>query len=168
MLFRSPGEARGACWQDFDGKRLFVRQSVWHTHTTAPKTEGATSYVPVIETLAEILGRLREADGNPSDGPILRGPSGKPINLDNLSKRVMAALLGDSWHGWYSLRRGVATALAGLTRDGMASKGLLRHTNLATTTRHYVKDVPENTLAAMDRLENLFNPCATGANERPN
>jgi hypothetical protein len=26
----------------------------------------------------------------------------------------------------------------------MASKGLLRHTNLATTTRHYVKDVPEN------------------------
>ena len=35
------------------------------------------------------------------------------------------------WRGWYSLRRGVATTLAGLTRDGMASKGLLRHANLA-------------------------------------
>jgi hypothetical protein len=25
---------------------------------------------------------LRELDGNPSIGPILRGPSGKPMNLD--------------------------------------------------------------------------------------
>ena len=39
----------------------------------------------------------------------------------------------------------VATTLAGLTKDGMASKGLLRRANLATTTRHYVKDAPENT-----------------------
>jgi hypothetical protein len=61
-------------------------------------------------------------------GPILRGPSGKPLDLDNLSKAA-----GLEWHGWYSLRRGVATTLAGLTRNGMASKGLLRHPNLATT-----------------------------------
>jgi hypothetical protein len=40
--------------------------------------------------------------------------------------------------------------------DGMASKGLLHHTNLATTTRHYVKDVPENTLLAMELLEKLL------------
>ena len=164
-----PGEVRGACWQDYDGKSLFIRQSVWHTYTTTPKTEDAASPVPVIETLADILRQLRKADGNPSSGPILKGPSGKPINLDNLSKRVVSLLLkaaGLNWHGWYSLRRGVATTLAGLTRDGMASKGLLRHTNLATTTRHYVKDVPENTLNAMTLLETLFNQCATTT--RPN
>jgi len=62
----------------------------------------------------------------------------------------------------------VATTLAGLTRDGMASKGLLRHANLATTTRHYVKDVPENTLSAMNQLDRLFNECATGSTGRPN
>ena len=93
------------------------------------------------------------------------------MNLDNLSKRVMSPLLksaGIQWHGWYSLRRGVATTLAGLTRDGMASKGLLRHTNLATTTRHYVKDVPENTLLAMELLEKLCNECATLDTSRPN
>jgi integrase len=166
-----PGEARGASWQDFDGKRLFVRRSVWHTHTTTPKTEDAASPVPVIETLAEIIGQLREADGNPSTGPILRGPSGKAANLDNLSKRVLIPLLkaaGLEWHGWYSLRRGVATTLAGLTRDGMASKGLLRHTNLATTTRHYVKDVPENTQAAMILLESLFSRCSPANAAKPN
>jgi integrase len=159
-----PGEARGARWEDYTGKRLSISQSVWHTHTTSPKTEEAASPVPVIDTLAGILSDLREHDGNPTSGPILRGPSGKPLNLDNLSKRVMMPLLkaaGLQWHGWYSLRRGVATTLAGLTRDGMASKGLLRHTNLATTTRHYVKDVPENTLSAMNQLEDLFNRCST-------
>jgi hypothetical protein len=140
----------------------------------------------VIELLADILAQLREAGNNPATGPILRGPSGKPLNLDNLSKRVVIPYLKRCavcsnlesehakadhkfeldtslpiWHGWYSLRRGIATTLAGLTRDGMASKGLLRHTNLATTTRHYVKDVPENTLAAMHRLEILFTKCST-------
>jgi integrase len=188
-----PGEARGARWEDYDGKRLIVTQSVWHTHTTSPKTADAASPVPVIETLAEILAKVREVDGNPTSGPILRGPSRKPLNLGNLSKRIIVPTLrrcencheselghgaadhefkldaaSTQRHGWYSLRRGVATTLAGLTRDGMASKGLLRHTNLATTTRHYVKDVPENTLSAMNQLETLFNKCATGTAVRPN
>jgi len=141
--------------------------------------------------LADILAELRQADGHPADGPILRGPSGKPLLLDNLSKRVVIPALRrcvcgkqesghnaehdfkldetvPGWHGWYSLRRGVATTLAGLTRDGMASKGLLRHTNLATTTRHYVKDVPENTQSAMILLETLCNRSATDSDVRPN
>jgi hypothetical protein len=50
----------------------------------------------------------------------------------------------------------------------MASKGLLRHTNLATTTRHYIHDVPENTLSAMELLEKLCNECATGVNDTIN
>ena len=88
-----PGEARGICWEHYDGKRLFVTQSVWHKFTTDPKTLDAASPVPVIETLAEILSDLRERDGNPSTGPILRGPSGKPMILDNLSKRVVIPAL---------------------------------------------------------------------------
>lgn len=157
-----PGEARGARWEDYTGKRLFVRQSIWPTDATEPKTEEAASPVPVIDTLEGILRQLREADGNPTNGPILRGPSGKPLNLDNLRSA------GLTWHGWYSLRRGVATTLAGLRHDGMISSGLLRHTNLATTTRHYVKDVPENTLSAMNQLETLFNECATPDSNRVN
>ena len=117
--------------------------------------------------LAGIMAELREKDGNPTNGPILRGPSKKPLNLDNLAKRVLCPLLkakGIEWHGWYSLRRGVATTLAGLSRDPLASKGLLRHSSLATTERHYIKDVPENTLQAMNRLEQLFNECSTVKN----
>jgi integrase len=125
-----PDEARGIRWEDFDGKRLYITQSVWHKFTTDPKTPDAASPVPVIETLAEILCDLRERDGNPTTDPILRGPSGKPMILDNLSNRVVVpalmrcAVCGEQeseheaehefkldesipkWAGWYSLRRG--------------------------------------------------------------
>jgi integrase len=187
-----PGEARGVCWEDYTGKRLLVRQSVWHKFITEPKTERAASAVPVIAPLFEILNDLRERDGNPTSGPVLRGPKGRPLLLDNVSKRVIVpalkrcAICGKResahesahlfeqdeklpvWRGWYALRRGVATTLAGLTKDGMASKGLLRHTNLATTTRHYIHDVPENTISAMELLEKLCNGCAPGLANRPN
>jgi integrase len=85
-----PGEARGIRWEDFDGKRLFVRQSVWHTHTTSPKTADAASSVPVIDTLADILGKVREVDGNPATGPV-QPPEGHPTRYGKSTRQ------GDSW-----------------------------------------------------------------------
>jgi len=186
-----PGEARGICWEDCDGKRLIVRQSIWHTYTTSPKTSGSAKPVPLIEPLGSILGELREKDGNPSFGPILRGPSGKPIDLHNLANRIVIPALKrclvcqksesdhgqadhefrldeslPKWHGWYALRRGVATAVADLS-NSLAAKGLLRHSSVSTTERHYIKDVPESTLNAMKLLETLCNPSATEDEAKP-
>src|SRR6267378_3417278 len=85
-----PGEARGVRWEDYDGKTLHVKQSVWRKHTTDPKTASAAKPVPVIEPLRELLAELREAEGNPADGPILRGAlAGKPLNLDMLAREVI-------------------------------------------------------------------------------
>jgi integrase len=122
-----PGEARGARWEDYDGKRLFVRRSVWRVWTTAPKTESSVKPVPIIEPLSGILRDLQTADGNPSSGPVLRGPSGKPLDLDNLAERIVKPALKrcalckqpasehvkaghefeldetlPKWHGWYA------------------------------------------------------------------
>jgi integrase len=181
-----PGEARGVRWEDFDGKKLMIRRSIWHTHTTSPKTQSSAKPVPVIEPLATILVEVREIDGNPQSGPILRGPSGKPLDLHNLANRVVIPTLKrcviclrpefehgaddghdfeldtsvPKWHGWYSLRRGVATVVANLS-NSLAAKGLLRHSSVSTTERHYIKDVPESTLEAMKLLETLCNHRAT-------
>lgn len=166
-----PGEARGVEWQDYDGSRLFVRRSIWRVWTTSPKTESSVKPVPVIEPLTSILTDLRQADGNPSSGPILRGPSGKPLDLDNLAERVVRPVLrnaGIPWYTWYSFRRGVSTTVRALSKDSLASKGLLRHSSVSTTERHYIKDVPENTLAAMKQLESLCNIRATEGNAKPN
>jgi len=155
-----PGEARGASWEDFDGRQLVVRQSIWHTHTTSPKTKSSAKPVPIIEPLRAILAELRESDGNPVSGPILRGASGKPLDLHNLGNRVVIPALKQAdppivWYGWYALRRGIATTIADLS-NSVAAKGLLRHSSISTTERHYIKDVPESTNRAMRQLEALL------------
>src|SRR5262249_34043997 len=147
---------------------------------------------PIIEPLARVLEALRETDGNPTSGPILRGPSGRPLDLHNLANRVVIPCLQrcvvchepkadhkqanhdfqqdpalPRWHGWYSLRRGVATAVADLS-NSLAAKGLLRHSSLSTTERHYIKDLPESTLQGMKLLESLCNSRATQVESKSN
>ena len=171
-----PGEARGARWENYDGKTLSVKQSVWGKHTTDPKTASAKKPVPVIQPLRELLAELREAEGNPANGPILRGlklskdGKPKPLNLNALARVIRAALLNREnyrngqakdwkpveWHGYYSLRRGIATQLNTMTRNHMAAKGLLRHSSINTTLAHYIKDVPEVTTNGMAQVEELF------------
>jgi integrase len=166
-----PGEARGARWEDYDGKTLSIKRSVWRKHTTDPKTASAAKPVLVIEPLRKLLAELLETEGNPANGPILRGVKGKPLDLNMMAKRVIRPALhnrenyrdGQSkdwkpleWQGFYSLRRGIATQLTAITRDPMAAKGLLRHSSVNTTLAHYIKDVPEVTANGMAQVEQLF------------
>ena len=51
--------------------------------------------------------------------------------------------------------------LNSVEKDPMAAKGLLRHSSVATTQKHYIKEVPAVTLAAMKKIEKLCNDCAT-------
>ena len=126
----------------------------------------------MIEPLRELLTHLRQTERNPTKGPILRGVKGGPLDLNILAKRVIRPALrnrenyrdGESknwkpleWHGFYSLRRGIATQLTAITRDPMAAKGLLRHSSVNTTLAHYIKDVPEVTANGMAQVEQLFN-----------
>lgn len=166
-----PGEARGARWEDYDGKTLSVKRSVWRKHTTLPKTASAAKPVLVIEPLRDLLVELHEAERKPTNGPILRGAKGGPLDLNMLAKRVIRPALrnrknyrdGESknwkpleWQGFYSLRRGIATQLTAITHDPMAAKGLLRHSSVNTTLAHYIKDVPEVTANGMAQVEELF------------
>jgi hypothetical protein len=36
------------------------------------------------------------------------------------------------------------------------AKGLLRHTNIATREQHYIKDVPEEAVRAVEKIDALF------------
>lgn len=130
----------------------------------------AAKPVPVIDPLRTLLADVRIADGNPLSGPILRGAFGKPLNLDNLAKRTIRPILqaaGLKWHGWYAFRRGIATLVNSVEKDAMAAKGLLRHASVTTTQRHYIKEVPEVTLKAMEKIEALCTHRATEAAGKP-
>ena len=68
---------------------------------------------------------------------------------------------GIPWHGWYSLRRGIAT-LAVSVESAQAAKSLLRHANIATTQQHYIKDSPVKTRRAMEKIAALFTGATAG------
>ena len=155
-----PGEARGAQWGDYDADKhlLNVQRSIWRKHETGPKTEGSVAPVPVAEALRVIL----EETPRTSEY-ILATPSGKPVDLHNLARRIIAPTLDlcgachkpqskhekadhefrrdplmPEWKGFYALRRGIATTLADVD-TAVAAKSVLRHSNISTTAQHYVK-----------------------------
>lgn len=154
-----PGEARGVEWRDYDGECLRIRQSVWRSHTTTPKTEESKRSVPVIEPLAGILNELRQQSAEPTLGPILRSDfADRPVSLDNLAFREVRPVLkaaGIPWAGWYSLRRGVATILAQIANNPTAASQLLRHKGIGMTLEHYIKPDTQAMTDAMRMLEGL-------------
>jgi integrase len=149
-----PGEARGCEWKDYDGKHLLIRQAVWRTNIDIPKTPDSIAKVPVSKHLKEILDEDRQPDGY-----MLAGTrTGRPIHLSNLSRRYVRPALEKrniAWYGWYAMRRGIGT-LATSEESPLAAKGLLRHANVATTEQFYIKDVPEDTQRAVQRIDELL------------
>ncbi len=115
---------------------------------------------------------------------IFQAGNGKPLNLDNLVRRVIIPVLspcavckkqedehkseGHSfsldknlprWHGWHAFRRGLATNLHTL---GVADKGIqaiLRHSTIGLTQNVYIKSVIESQVNALDALTEKFETC---------
>ena len=89
------GEIRGLTWADFDGKQLSVRHSVWNSEVTEPKTARSRAPIPVVKQLAEALEahKLRAGILAQSGLPIFQAGNGKPLNLDNLVRRVIRPAL---------------------------------------------------------------------------
>jgi integrase len=174
-----PGEARAVKWEDYDGKTLRVRASMWRTILSEPKTAESVAPVPVAETLRDILGESRGKSGY-----ILAGPSKKPVDLHNLASRKVVPALAlcaqcnqkekehaeldhefkplPTWVGWYGLRRGLAT-LATSIDSQLAAKSLLRHSNVQTTQQFYIKSVPADALRAVEKMDALFQKSANSA-----
>ena len=64
-------------------------------------------------------------------------------------------------------RRGIATLVSCVEKDAMAARGLLRHASVTTTQKHFIKEIPEITLRAMEKVGMLFNKCSTAGTAKP-
>ena len=156
------GEIRGLQWEDYKLAAtddvlglLYVTRSVWRTHIGKPKTKKSQAPVPVIPQLAERLAIWRELCGNPASGPTFPNSAGRPLNLDWLYQTKMKDVLAKSgidWKGWHGFRRGLASNLNELGIDDSVIQAILRHSNVATTQKHYIKTATPQAEAAMRRL----------------
>ncbi|MGA8214241.1 MAG: tyrosine-type recombinase/integrase [Candidatus Sulfotelmatobacter sp.] len=81
---------------------------------------------------------------------------GGALDLDNLADRVIKPSFktsGLEWKGWHAYRRGLATNLHELGVPDIVIQAILRHEDISTTQRSYIKTVPQEVTAAMKRLE---------------
>lgn len=117
------------------------------------------------EELSLRVAQLKEIAKNPplpTSGPIFasqrtddtRSPT--PLNMNNLlNRQILPALRkhGLQWHGWHGFRRGLATNLKRLGVDLKTIQEILRHAHISVTADIYVKEVSEQAVEAMHRLE---------------
>jgi integrase len=131
-------------------------------------------------------------------GSIFQAGNGKPLNLDNLARRVIAPAIERrvkcrqseadhktdghmfevdkslQWRGWHAFRRGLATNLHSLRVDDKTIQAILRHSNIGLTMNVYVKSVAVSGVNAMDllgaelRKKETYNNLATNGTTRPN
>lgn len=156
------GELRGLQWEDYKLATtddalgmLYVTRSVWRAHVGKPKTKKSQAPVPVIPQLAERLAAWRKLCGNPARGPIFANGNGRPLDLDWLYRARMKDVLAKSgmqWKGWHGFRRGLASNLNRLGVDDSVIQAILRHSDVATTQKHYIKTANRDTVAAMQKL----------------
>jgi integrase len=151
-------ELRGLRWSDFRDSHFFVSRTVWNTsERDKTKTIDAKAPVPVLKSLAKILEPLR------GDWCVFAGPkNGRPLNLANLARRVIVPRLKAAgvqcWLGWHGFRRSLATNLFELGEDEATIQAILRHADVKTTRRHYIKKnvVSKESKQAMNRLAQVF------------
>jgi integrase len=155
-------ELRGLRWEDLRDNQLFVTRTVWNTSERGKtKTASSKAPVPVLPILASLLEAHR--NGFAGDGYIFAGTKmRKPLNLANLARRVIVPKLRKAgvqyWSGWHGFRRGLATNLFELGVNETTIQAILRHSDVETTRKHYIKKnvVPEESKNAMKRLEDVF------------
>ena len=136
---------------------LNIRRSVWRTHvkfeTKTHEDEDDPGVVPIIKPLRAMLDAIKPENAS---GWMFGNSIGGALDLDNLADRVIKPVLkanGLKWKGWHAYRRGLATNLHELGVPDIVIQAILRHEDVSTTQRSYIKTVPEVVTAAMKRLE---------------
>lgn len=173
-------EIQGLVWESYNGETLKVVRSVWEGIAGEPKSKYSKGAVPVIAALRNILDQFRLRAGNPPAGIMFPAGNGSPLRMNNLLNDQILPVLnackscgepeGDhtgadhkyqrngsrpEWHGFHAFRRGLATNLHDLGVDDKTIQAILRHGNVAVTQRCYIKTLPQQSIAAMQKLDTL-------------
>jgi integrase len=156
-------EIQGLRWQDYTGKELYIRQNCIFGKRGEPKTEDSAAPVPVIAPLRQALDAHRLRQGDPGEGLVFQRPGGGWVCLQKVALRMRRVLeaAGLDWRGWHAFRRGLASNLYALGVPAKHVQAILRHSDVNTTLKYYVRTSSDDAIAAMDRLEQAFDTAST-------
>jgi integrase len=174
-------EIQGLMWEDYTGTELRIERGVVDGVTGECKSKSSKASIPVVGVLRQMLDAHRVRSGFPEAGVMFRTATGKnPLCMNNVLQDSIRPLIyrcrycgkleakhgreihkyerDESlpvWAGWHSLRRGLASNLYVGVPD-MTIQRILRHANVATTQAHYIKTSSAQSVAAMQKLDELL------------
>ncbi len=173
-----------------DGDTLKVMRAMWNGIEGEPKSKKSKAGVPVIGPLRRFLDQHRLRSGSPDTGIMFKTRNNTPLSMNNLLNDQIRPALDkcvrcrnsedvhgtadhdykrDSslpeWHGFHAFRRGLATNLHDLGVDDLTIQRILRHGDVSTTRRCYIKTLPEQSVAAMRKLETMIDQASSICNE---
>ncbi len=171
-----PGEIAALRWEDFDKDTVHIRRSVVRGVVGTPKTPESLASLPLPGQVIVPLTLWRQKLGNPNEGYVFESRNGAPVDLHNLTSRVIVphvegsrkcvvcdripnALKNTKWKTLYAGRRCAATAVIEANNGNLAiGQALLRHKSQITTAVFYKKAVtPETLRNGMKMLEAAAN-----------
>lgn len=156
------GEIQGFMWEDYDGHNIQVRRNCVFGQFGEPKTKDSAAPVPVTPLLASILEEYRQREGNPSSGLVFHRADARDqwLCLQKVAKRMEPILkkAGLPWLGWHAFRRGAGTSLFALGVQGKTIQRVLRHSDLQTTMKYYVKSSDAAAAEALGELDAKYQP----------
>ena len=168
------------CWEAYnaDNGEISVNSSVVNGKRGDTKTEARKNTVPVIQPVRELLDLYRFRLGAPTAGVMFATSLGTPLDLHNLFSRQIDPVLNAcehcgkarakhqladheyrrrsdlvQWRGWHAFRRGLASNLNELGVHDLTIQRILRHSNVATTRKSYIKIREDSVTAGMATLE---------------
>ena len=123
----------GAYWKFPPGMqwRECTGTLVW----TRPKTRAGVRMIPLIPEMADVLRKLREADGDNPHGLVLHHPDGSPISQDQDQKawRKLLVTAQVPHVPQHSVRHSTATLLLEAGVDAHVLQSVIGHSNIVTT-----------------------------------
>jgi integrase len=149
----SLAELRGLQWGDIEGNQLMVKRTYWHQVEGPPKTEARSNAVHLLPDVVTALNDHKKM--NPHTIYVFEGPKGSPLDLATLGSKHIKTELANSgveWYGFHALRRGLGTRLFANGVPIETVSAILRHGSVHVTREHYVKTLPETSVAAMRKL----------------
>jgi integrase len=152
----SLAELRGLKWEDIEENQLTVKRTYWHRVEGPPKTEARGNAVHLLPQVFSAFAEHRKE--NPNTIYVFEGPQGFPFDLATIgSKHIKSALkdTGVEWYGFHALRRGLGTRLFTNGTPIEIVSAILRHGSVHVTRAHYVKTLPETTISAMQKLDEV-------------
>jgi integrase len=138
-----PSEIVGLCWEDVNlrASKLHLHQAYVRGHLGTIKND-VDVWLPMLKMVLGMFKAWHDQCGKPDGGWVFPNQTREdPINIRDYVVGVLRPAVGKKqWKSLYAFRRGAGTVLTALTGNPIAAQQMLRHLDLSTTMRHYVKE----------------------------